>query len=76
MAMAIGIHKKPIQRPIKLETPLEYMTEKTLKMLLYKLSITDAAHTKIFVSHQSQAQSLFFFLQDIGTYQADFHLSG
>lgn len=50
--MAIGIHKKPIQRPIKLETPLEYMTEKTLKMLLYKLSITDAAHTKIFVSHQ------------------------
>ena len=52
MAMAIGIHKKPIQRPIKLETPLEYMTEKTLKMLLYKLSITDAAHTRIFVSHQ------------------------
>lgn len=50
--MAIGIHKKPIQRPIKLETPLEYMTEKTLKMLLYKLSITDAAHTRIFVSHQ------------------------
>mgnify|MGYP003216629706 FL=1 len=28
------------------------MTEKTLKMLLYKLSITDAAHTRIFVSHQ------------------------